>query len=52
MKAKLIVLSSAIALLAGPLAAQQVPHPRDVFGFEPGADYEIADYSQMLEYYR
>ncbi len=40
------------ALPAFSLTAQQVPHPRDVFGFEPGADYQIADYSQMLEYYR
>jgi hypothetical protein len=32
--------------------AQSVPHPRDVFGFDPGDDYEMADYDQMLEYYR
>jgi len=30
----------------------QVPHPRDVFGFTPGDDHQIATYDQMLEYYR
>jgi len=34
------------------LAQQAPPHPREVFGFEPGADYELADYGQMLEYFR
>ncbi len=29
----------------------QVPKPADVFGFEPGADYKVADYSQTLDYY-
>ncbi len=45
-----------IALIALPLAlaAQQssVPAPRDVLGFTPGDDYQIADYSQMLDYFR
>ncbi|GBD33566.1 hypothetical protein HRbin33_02560 [bacterium HR33] len=30
----------------------QVPHPREVLGFEPGEDYRLADYSQMLEYFQ
>jgi hypothetical protein len=29
-----------------------VPAPADVIGFEPGADFLLADYSQLLEYYR
>lgn len=29
----------------------QIPHPRETFGHEVGADYKLADYSQMLEYY-
>ena len=29
----------------------QVPKPEDVFGFQVGADYKLADYSQMLDYY-
>ena len=37
--------------LAADLGAQ-VPHPRDVFGFTPGDDYQIATYDQMLEYYK
>lgn len=38
-------------VLTVPTAAQ-VPRPSDVFGFEPGDDYKLADYGQMLEYYR
>ncbi len=30
----------------------QVPKPSDVFGFEPGADYKLADYSQLQDYYQ
>ncbi len=45
-----------IALIALPLAlaSQQppVPAPRDILGFTPGDDYQIADYSQMLDYFR
>lgn len=33
------------------LMAQDVPKPSDVFGFRPGADYKLADYDQMLDYY-
>jgi hypothetical protein len=33
-------------------AAADVPRPADVFGFEPGADYSLADYAQLVEYYR
>ncbi|PSQ80996.1 MAG: peptidase M14, partial [Bacteroidetes bacterium QS_1_63_11] len=44
------------ALLAGlcatPTAQAQVPAPEDVFGFEPGADYKLADYDQVMTYYR
>ena len=34
------------------LAAGQIPQPKDIFGFTPGDDYQLADYSQMLEYYQ
>lgn len=30
----------------------QVPKPADVFGFEPGADYKLADYTQLQDYYQ
>jgi len=33
-------------------AAPSVPAPEQVFGFKPGADYRLADYQQMVEYYR
>lgn len=45
----------AIALLAGatvPAFAQQLPRPAETLGFEPGADYQLADYDQMIAYYR
>lgn len=29
----------------------QIPSPSEVFGFEPGADYELAGYDRMLEFY-
>jgi len=47
-------LAVGIVLCTAALPAQQraVPHPRDVLGFTPGDDYQIADYSQMLEYFR
>ncbi|MBI4539118.1 MAG: peptidase M14 [Gemmatimonadetes bacterium] len=45
-------LALALLVLAAVRApAQQVPHPKDVFGFEPGADHELATYDQMLQYY-
>lgn len=30
----------------------QVPTPESVFGFRPGADYKMADYQQMLDFYQ
>jgi len=45
------VLIAVVALVVAVPAAAQVPHPRDVFGFDPGDDYELADYDQMLDYY-
>ena len=32
-------------------AYAQIPHPRETFGHEVGADYKLADYDQMLAYY-
>ena len=40
----------AVVFLSTPLLAQ-IPKPADVFGFEVGADYKLADYGQMLNYY-
>ena len=46
-------LGLAVACLgfASPALADGVPRPSDVFGFEPGEDYKLADYDQMREYY-
>lgn len=46
-----LVLLLALLAVPGGLEAQ-IPHPRDVFGFTPGDDYQIATYDQMMEYYR
>jgi glutamine amidotransferase-like uncharacterized protein len=39
-------------LFAAPGVQAQTPAPEDVFGFEPGADYKMADYEQVMTYYR
>src|SRR5947207_573277 len=33
-------------------AANTVPTPASVFGFEPGADYHLADYEQITKYFQ
>ena len=41
-------------LIQGALLSAQkakVPSPEEVFGFQVGADYKLADYDQMLDYY-
>lgn len=38
-------------ILNSGIISAQVPTPPDVFGFKPGADYELADYDMMLDYY-
>ena len=40
------------ALLTALTAGAQVPKPADVFGFEPGADYKLANYPMMFDYYQ
>ena len=37
---------------AGQTAAPGVPAPAEIFGFEPGTDYTLADYDQVLRYFR
>lgn len=46
-----MLLAVLVALPAIAQAQDQVPKPSDVFGFEVGADYKLATYDQMLEYY-
>src|SRR5680860_691064 len=38
-------------LMLSTSAYSQIPNPTDVFGFQPGADYKLADYDQLLDYY-
>ena len=45
----LLVLGTATPPL---FANENVPHPESFLGFRPGADYKIADYDQMLDYFR
>ncbi|NIP58709.1 MAG: hypothetical protein GWM92_01885, partial [Gemmatimonadetes bacterium] len=40
------------ALAPATLTAQEVPSPEEVFGFVPGADYQLADYDMVLDYGR
>lgn len=42
-----------LALLILPtIALAQPPSPGSVFGFEPGDDYKLASYDQLLDFYR
>jgi len=48
-----ILAAAAFSLtLAAPQSSwSQVPAPKDVFGFDPGTDYKLANYPQMLQYF-
>lgn len=47
------ILSAFILLqfLSSSPFSQEVASPSDVFGFQVGTDYKLADYDQMLDYY-
>lgn len=45
------ILMTAMLLLLTMTAGAQVPRPAEVLGFTPGADYKIADNSQLSNYY-
>ncbi|MCK0161278.1 M14 metallopeptidase family protein [Allomuricauda sp. F6463D] len=48
---KTVLLSAVMVLtLATVSVAQNVPSPEDVYGFKVGADYKLADYSQIEDY--
>ena len=40
-----------IFIFISSIVIAQIPKPSDVFEFEVGADYKLADYDQMLSYY-
>src|SRR5262245_33796901 len=52
----------AILLVAGPVALSSqtqtrtasgvIPTPKSVLGFEPGADYKLATYDQVVSYFK
>ncbi len=45
------ILVCGLLCLTGVQSYAQVPKPATVFGFEPGADYKIADFEQMQTYF-
>lgn len=52
LRARLLVLVLGGMVLGTGAGHAQVPAPADVFGFEPGADYSMANYDQLTRYYR
>ncbi|MGE0772027.1 MAG: M14 metallopeptidase family protein [Cyclobacteriaceae bacterium] len=48
---KLIFTSLALMTMILSAGAQKIPKPSETFGFEPGTDYKMATYDQMLSYY-
>lgn len=42
----------ALLVSSTPPALGQVPTPEQVIGFQPGADYKLADYEQIQSYFR
>ncbi|HKK26506.1 MAG TPA: M14 metallopeptidase family protein [Gemmatimonadota bacterium] len=49
--AALVLLASGLALPRALAAQVRAPAPKDVFGFEPGADYHLATYEQVSDYF-
>lgn len=49
---RLFVAFLAIAAVVRAPAAAQIPTPASVIGWEPGADHKLADYDQILGYFR
>jgi hypothetical protein len=52
MRKTITALFLAVAILASPAIAQQVPTPEQYFGFKPGAAGELARYPKILEYFQ
>ncbi len=45
------ILATLFIISFASTSGSQVPHPGDIFGFNPGDDQKLANYSQMLDYY-
>ncbi|SVA67101.1 uncharacterized protein METZ01_LOCUS119955, partial [marine metagenome] len=41
-----------LLLMSSVILTGQPKSPEDIFGFKVGADYKLADYSQMLTFHR
>jgi len=56
LRVPILTLIAAMALICGgPVgigAQSALPTPESVLGFKPGADFHLADYDQMLDYFR
>ncbi len=48
---RFLFLTVCLITSAATFAQGQIPKPAETFGFEPGADYKMASYTQMLAYY-
>ena len=48
---KKVLLLNALAFFALSSVIAQIPKPEQTYGFKVGADYKLARYDQMLEYY-
>jgi Zinc carboxypeptidase len=51
MTRRVLTLAVALCCAASGLAAQNVPSPRDQFGFDVGTDRKLADWTQLMAYY-
>src|SRR5437660_10967277 len=47
-----LVLTASAALVAGPAPAQRGTTPKQALGFDIGADYRLATYTQLEAYWR
>ncbi len=52
MRSFLLLLALLIGVFPVSILTAQPPSPEAVFGFRVGADYKLADYDQMLDYYQ
>ncbi len=50
-RVRAISILTALSLMVPAISMAQVPAPGDVFGFEPGSDYKLADYNQLTDFY-
>ena len=48
---KKVFFALALSFFTLTSSVAQIPKPEDTFGFQVGADYKLARYNQMLEYY-